>query len=109
MKCVICHSSNIEDKVVDKVVWAGTDVVLVPCQALVCNDCGERYYSRQTMRRLENAEARLRARTLAMETVGRVLRLAVQPAPALAVREPRAGYETESPEPPGIGSLDAQE
>ncbi len=101
MKCVICHSSSIEDRVVDEIVWAGTDVVLVPCRALVCNDCGERYYSRQTMRRLENIEARLRARTLALETVGQVLKLAAQPEPALAVREPRAGYETESPEPSG--------
>jgi YgiT-type zinc finger domain-containing protein len=109
IKCVICHSSNIEDKVVDERVWAGTDVVLTPCQALVCNNCGERYYSRQTMQHLEEVEARIRARTLALETVGRVLRIATQPAPALAVRESRPDYTTKSPEPSDNGDQAAQE
>ncbi len=99
MKCVICHSSNIEDKIVDEAIWAGKDVVLVPCRALVCNECGERYYSRQTMQRLENIEARLRARTLALEPVGQVLKPAAQTEPALAVREPRPEYDVAPPEP----------
>ncbi|MDY6877495.1 MAG: type II toxin-antitoxin system MqsA family antitoxin [Chloroflexota bacterium] len=108
MKCVICHSSNIEDKVVDEAVWTGADVVLVPYRVLVCNDCGERYYSRQTMRRLEDIESRLRAQTLALETVGRVLKVVAQPEPALAVREPRPDYNAEPPETPGTGSPDIQ-
>jgi YgiT-type zinc finger domain-containing protein len=105
MKCVICHSSNIKDKVVDEIIWTGTDVVLAPCQALVCNDCGERYYNRQTMRHLENIKARLCTRTLPLETVGQVLKLTAQPAPALAIHEPRPDYTTELPDPSGIESL----
>jgi len=108
MKCVICHSSNIEDKVVDEAVWAGTDVVMVPCRVLVCNDCGERYYSRQTMRRLENIEAHFRAQTLALEAVGRVLKLAAQPEPALTIHESRPDYNTEPLEPSSTGSPDVQ-
>lgn len=95
MKCVICHSSNIEEKAVDEIVWVGKDLVLVRCRALVCNECGERYYSRQTMQRLEDIEARLRARTLALEPVGQVLKPAAQTEPALAVREPRPDYSVE--------------
>jgi YgiT-type zinc finger domain-containing protein len=99
MKCVICHSSNIEDKVVDEIIWTGTDAVLAPCQALVCNNCGERYYNRQTMRYLEDIETRLRTQTLPLEAVGQVLKLTTQPAPALAVREPRPSY-TDPPATP---------
>lgn len=99
MKCVICHGSNIEEKSVNEALWVGRDVVLVPCRVLVCNDCGERYYSRETMRRLEDIEARLRAQTVALEAVGQVLKLAAQPEPALAVREPRADYNAVPPEP----------
>ena len=99
MKCVICHGSNIEEKTVNETFWVGSDVVLVPCRVLVCNDCGERYYSRQTMRRLEDIEARLRAQTVALEAVGQVLKLAARSEPALAVREPRADYKTEPAKP----------
>jgi YgiT-type zinc finger domain-containing protein len=95
MKCVICHSANIEDKVVDEIIWTGTDAVLAPCQALVCNNCGERYYNRQTMRHLEEIEARLRTQTLALEAVGKVLKLTAQPIPTLAVRESRPDYTTD--------------
>ena len=108
MKCVICHGSSIEEKVVDEAIWAGTDVVLVPCRVLICNDCGERYYSRQTMRHLEAIEASLRGQTLALETVGQVLKLAVQPEPALAVREAGTDYAAPS-EPASPESSDAQD
>ena len=96
MKCVICHSSNIEAKIISEPVWTGTDVVLVPCRVLVCGNCGERYYSRQTMRSLEDVEAQLRARTLELEAVGRVMKISAQPAPALIARESGPDYTIET-------------
>jgi len=76
MKCVICHSSDIEARTVNEVFWVGQDAVLVPCHVLVCNNCEEQYYNRQVMRRLEEIEEHLQARTLALEAVGQVLRIA---------------------------------
>jgi len=101
MKCVICHSSDIEEKTVNEAYWVGQDVILVLFRVLVCNNCGERYYNRQVMRRLEEVEEHLQARTLALETVGQVMRVTAAPSeqPALSIREPRTGYRTEPPEP----------
>jgi YgiT-type zinc finger domain-containing protein len=97
MKCVICHSSDIEEKTVNETFWVNQDVVLAPCRALVCNNCGERYYSRQTMRHLEEIEERLRTKTLVLETVGQVLKLTAQSEPAGAVHESTSDYRPEVP------------
>lgn len=83
MKCIVCHSSDIREKTVDEVIWLDQDLVLVPCHVLVCNNCGERYYDRRAMQRLEEIEELLRSRTLVPEPVGRVLKApAPQPVPA---------------------------
>jgi YgiT-type zinc finger domain-containing protein len=74
--CVICRGSDIEERTVNEIFWVGRDVILVPCRVLVCNNCGERYYSRQVMRHLEGIEEHLKTGTLALETVGQVLRIA---------------------------------
>ena len=108
MKCVICHSSDIEEKTVNEIFWVEENVVLVPCRVLVCNNCGERYYNRQVMRRLEETEKHLQSKTLALETVGQVLKLAAQPEIALSVCEPPPDYDMEPPESSDTGSLDAK-
>lgn len=77
MKCVICHSSTIELKTVNEEIWMDEDVVLVPVEVLVCANCGERYYDRRAMRRLEEAEEQLRQKKLPLNIVGRVLKMAV--------------------------------
>ncbi len=77
MKCVICHSSTIELKTVNEEIWMDEDVVLVPVEVLVCANCGERYYDRRAMRRLEEAEEQLRQKKLSLNIVGRVLKMAV--------------------------------
>lgn len=88
----------------NETLWMEQDVVLVPCRVLVCDNCGERYYNRQVMRHLEEIEEHLRAKTLALETVGQVVKLATQPEPTLAVRESHLDYTPEPPEPAGTGS-----
>jgi YgiT-type zinc finger domain-containing protein len=98
MKCVICHSSDIEEKTVNETFWVEKDLVLAPCRVLVCNNCGERYYNRQVMRHLEEIEMHLQSKTLTLETVGQVLKLTAQPELALSTCEPAPDYDTEGPE-----------
>jgi YgiT-type zinc finger domain-containing protein len=74
MKCVICKSSNIQTKIVDEEMKSGTDIFLVPMEVLVCNHCGERYYDRRAMRRIEDVRSRLKQKNLKVEEVGKVMR-----------------------------------
>ena len=108
MKCVICHSSDIEEKTVNEIFWVEENVVLVPCRVQVCNNCGEWYYDRRMTRRLEEIEKQLESKRLALETVGQVLKLAVQPELALSICESPPDYDTEPPEPSDTGSPGAQ-
>ncbi len=74
MKCVICKSSDIQKKMVEEEIRSETDIVLVMLEALVCMNCGERYYDRRTIRKIENIRSRLKQRELEVEEVGKVLR-----------------------------------
>jgi len=56
MKCVICNSPDITKKKVEEEIRENSDVILVPIKVLVCEECGERYYDRRTMKRLEEIE-----------------------------------------------------
>jgi YgiT-type zinc finger domain-containing protein len=93
MKCVICHSEEIETRLVQETIWVDDDVVLVPCETLVCNNCGERYYDPRTMRYLEDVEARLRSTDLALERVGQVMKITKSWSPVLAVHDAPEAYE----------------
>jgi YgiT-type zinc finger domain-containing protein len=98
MKCVICRSSDIEERVVDEMFWVDQDVILVPYSVLVCSNCGERYYSRTAMHRLEEIEENLRDKRERLETIGQVLKFAPQSEPSHAVRELSSEYDAESSE-----------
>ena len=74
MKCVICKGSDIQIKMVEEEIKRGKDIVLIPMEVLVCLSCGERYYDRKTMRKLEDIRAKLRIQELEVEDVGKVLR-----------------------------------
>lgn len=78
MKCVVCHSPDIEKRTVDETFHVEGDIVLVPVELLVCSSCGERYYDRRTMRRLEDIEDQLRSKTLSLNPIGKVLRLVAE-------------------------------
>jgi YgiT-type zinc finger domain-containing protein len=56
MKCIICHSTGISVRRVNDQLSRGKDVILVPVKVLACNNCGERYYDRRTMKRLGEIE-----------------------------------------------------
>lgn len=74
MKCVICKGSDIQMKMVEEEIKHDKDIVLIPLEVLVCLSCGERYYDRKTMRKLEDIRAKLRIQELEVEDVGKVLR-----------------------------------
>jgi YgiT-type zinc finger domain-containing protein len=77
MKCVICKSSDIKIKVVEEEVKLEKDIVLIPIEVLVCHNCGERYYDRKTMQKLDEIKSKLKGQALEVEDVGKVLRAKV--------------------------------
>jgi YgiT-type zinc finger domain-containing protein len=82
MKCIICHGQEIETAEVQEALRVGPDVAYVRVATPVCGTCGERYYSRQTIRFLEQVERDLASGRLKVHAVGRVLECdAVPPAP----------------------------
>ena len=74
MRCIVCKGLDIEPKVVDEQIRTGRDIVLVPMSILVCSNCGERYYDRKTMRRIEEIRTKLKNQELDVEEVGKVMR-----------------------------------
>jgi hypothetical protein len=59
---------------VDEQIMAGTDIVLVTMSVLVCSSCGERYYDRKAMKKIEEIRSRLRSQDLEVEEIGKVMR-----------------------------------
>jgi len=77
MKCVICKSPDIQKKIVEEEMKLENDIVLIPVEVLVCNNCGERYYDSKTMRKLEIVKTKLGKKDLTVENVGKVYRTGV--------------------------------
>ena len=75
MKCVICNSQDITRRKVEEEIRKNSDVILVPIEVLVCERCGERYYDRRTMKRLEDIEQSIKEKRASLQKVGRVLRV----------------------------------
>jgi YgiT-type zinc finger domain-containing protein len=75
MKCIICHSTDITMRRVNEQLSRGEDLILVPLEVLVCNNCGERYYARRAMKRLEEIKDAVNAGRVPLERVGEVLRI----------------------------------
>jgi YgiT-type zinc finger domain-containing protein len=74
MKCVVCNSSNIEMKSVEEEIRSDKDILLIPLKVFVCLSCGERYYDRKTMKKIEEMRSKLKKHDLKVEEVGKVLR-----------------------------------
>jgi YgiT-type zinc finger domain-containing protein len=75
MKCTLCHSDEVVRATVQERIPIGNDIVLVPIEVLVCKLCGERFYDRATMRRLEEIEDDLAACRRPLREIGKVLEL----------------------------------
>ena len=73
MKCVICRGETIEAENVREELHVGDDIVYVNVDALVCSQCGERYFDRATVRRLESIERELERGREELPAIGKVL------------------------------------
>ena len=75
MKCVICKNSDIQMRTVEEEFRSESDIFLVPMDVLVCSSCGERYYDRKAMRKIEDMRSKIKEKSLDAREVGRVLRV----------------------------------
>ncbi len=74
MKYVVCNSPHIEMKKVEEEIKSGNNILIVPTEVLVCLSCGERYYDKKTMRKIEEIRSKLKKRDLEMEEIGKIFR-----------------------------------
>jgi YgiT-type zinc finger domain-containing protein len=73
MKCLICRGDDVEQREVRKELHVGDDIVYVTVDALVCTQCGERYFDRSTVRKLESIERKLEGSREKLPSIGKVL------------------------------------
>ncbi len=76
MDCVICHGKEIEKTKIREEIKNGNDIIYVAIDIPVCKNCGERYYDRLTIQRLEEVREKLGKKELKLKEVGKVLELA---------------------------------
>ncbi len=74
MKCIICRGSNINSKTVDEEIRKGNDIILIPLDILVCSNCGERYYNKKAINRIEEIRSKLKNQEVEVEEIGKVMR-----------------------------------
>jgi len=61
-------------KSVEEEIRSDKDILLIPLEVLVCLSCGERYYDRKTMKKIEEMRSKLKKHDLKLEEIGKVLR-----------------------------------
>ena len=74
MKCVICQSPAVVEKRVEEEIRVNKDIVFIPIKVMVCQSCGEKYYSRRAIQLLEKAEAKIKKDKSSLKIVGKVLK-----------------------------------
>ncbi len=75
MQCVICKTGDVHPATVEAELKIGKDRLLVPVQAEVCAECGEAYYSTETMQHLEQVRENFTQRMIAPQSVGSVYQI----------------------------------
>lgn len=73
MRCVVCHGDQIHVQSVYEEYPHGADIVRIPLSVSVCNTCGERYYDRATLRKLEKVREEIVRNEATLAPVGKVL------------------------------------
>ena len=75
MHCVICKSGTVKPGTVQAELRIGTDHLMVLVEAEVCDECGEAYYSTETMRHLEQVRENFLSKVIAPPSVGEVCQI----------------------------------
>jgi hypothetical protein len=72
MKCVICKIGDVKKKAVQAEIKVGYDHLLVTVQAEACTECGEPYYTSDTLRYFERLRDEFTRKEIAPQLVGKV-------------------------------------
>jgi YgiT-type zinc finger domain-containing protein len=75
MQCVICKKGEVQLATIEAELKIGKDRLLVPIQAEVCAECGEAYYSTETMQYLEQVRDSFEQRTITPPSIGSVYQI----------------------------------
>lgn len=75
MQCVICKTGEVQLATVEAELKIGKDRLLAPVQAEVCAECGEAYYSTETMQHLEQVRESFEQRTISPPSIGSVYQI----------------------------------
>ncbi len=76
MKCIVCHSENINNIEINEEIINNKDIINIPISIPVCKDCGERYYNRKTVKYLEKIKEKIKNNKLKLIETGKVLTIA---------------------------------
>jgi YgiT-type zinc finger domain-containing protein len=75
-KCVVCNGNLSETKVTE-IIKGGSNTATLQVNALVCQNCGERFYHADTIRKFENIKLKLeRQETQDLTPVGQSFEVA---------------------------------
>lgn len=72
MQCVICKTGEVKPARIEAELKVGSDRLLVPVEAEACIECGEVYYSTETMRYLERVREDFLRKAIAPAAIGNV-------------------------------------
>ncbi len=72
MQCVICRRGEVKPATVEAELKVGGDRLLVPVKAEACVECGEAYYSTETMRYLERVKEDFMRKAITLPPIGNV-------------------------------------
>lgn len=72
MLCVICKKGEVKPAAVEVEIKVGGDRLLVPVEAEECVECGEAYYSTETMRYLERVREDFMRKAITPPSIGTV-------------------------------------
>jgi YgiT-type zinc finger domain-containing protein len=75
MQCVICKQGEVKPASIEAELKVDRDRLLVSVQAEVCAECGEAYYSTETMRYLEQVRKDFLRRVITPSSIGSVYQI----------------------------------
>jgi YgiT-type zinc finger domain-containing protein len=75
MQCVICKTGDVQPATIEAELRIGKDRLLVPVRAEVCAECGEAYYSTETMQHLEQVRENFTQKMITPPSIGSVYQI----------------------------------
>ncbi len=76
-RCSRCGSTDLEERIVEKLLRGGQHVLALRVPATVCHRCGERYFAKEVIEVFESSRRKLERGELEdYQPVGQMLRLA---------------------------------